>query len=142
MPALASRGRGRRTINEINMVPFIDVMLVLLIIFMVTAPMLTPGTINVPKVGKANRQPIKYATVLIGKDGRLQFKADGNTRSMSEKEAAEAALRWQQSQSDEQAAVIIAADKSVTYETVVKTMGALQKAGVQRVGLSVTQAGG
>ncbi|MFN7856967.1 MAG: biopolymer transporter ExbD, partial [Acidovorax sp.] len=48
MPALASRGRGRRTINEINMVPFIDVMLVLLIIFMVTAPMLTPGMIDVP----------------------------------------------------------------------------------------------
>jgi len=104
--------------------------------------MLTPGTINVPKVGKANRQPVKYATVLIGKDGRLQFKADGSSRSVSEKEAAEAALRWQQSQSDEQAAVVIAADKSVTYETVVKAMSALQKAGVQRVGLSVTQAGG
>ena len=43
MPAVSSRGRGRRTVNEINMVPFIDVMLVLLIIFMVTAPMLTPG---------------------------------------------------------------------------------------------------
>ena len=52
MPAMASRGRGRRTINEINMVPFIDVMLVLLIIFMVTAPMLTPGMIDVPSVGK------------------------------------------------------------------------------------------
>ena len=53
MPAMSSRGRNRRTVNEINMVPFIDVMLVLLIIFMVTAPMLTPGSINVPSAGKS-----------------------------------------------------------------------------------------
>ena len=46
MPATVSRGRGRRTISEINMVPFIDVMLVLLIIFMVTAPLITPSVIN------------------------------------------------------------------------------------------------
>ena len=48
-----SRGRGRRTINEINMVPFIDVMLVLLIIFMVTAPLIAPSMIDLPSVGKA-----------------------------------------------------------------------------------------
>ena len=53
MPALASRGKGRRTINEINMVPFIDVMLVLLIIFMVTAPLIAPSVIDLPSVGKA-----------------------------------------------------------------------------------------
>ena len=57
MPAVASRGRGRRTINEINMVPFIDVMLVLLIIFMVTAPLITPSVIDLPSIGKAARQP-------------------------------------------------------------------------------------
>jgi biopolymer transport protein TolR len=61
MPAMASRGRGRRTINEINMVPFIDVMLVLLIIFMVTAPMLTPGSIDVPSVGKGAKPPKEFA---------------------------------------------------------------------------------
>ncbi|MDP4924174.1 MAG: biopolymer transporter ExbD, partial [Limnohabitans sp.] len=51
MPAASSRGRGRRTISEINMVPFIDVMLVLLIIFMVTAPMITPSMVDLPSVG-------------------------------------------------------------------------------------------
>ena len=56
MPAVASRGRGRRTINEINMVPFIDVMLVLLIIFMVTAPLITPSMIDLPSMGRAGRQ--------------------------------------------------------------------------------------
>lgn len=142
MPAIASRGRGRRTMNEINMVPFIDVMLVLLIIFMVTAPMLTPGMVDVPTVGKANKQPVKFATVVVGKDGLLQLSTDGNTRSVTEKEAATAALAWQQSQPEGSAAVIIAAEKTVSYEAVVKAMSALQKAGVQRVGLSVKQGGG
>ena len=141
MPAMGSRGRGRRTINEINMVPFIDVMLVLLIIFMVTAPMLTPGVVDVPSVGKASKQPVKFATLTVSKDGQLQLQTDGNTRTVTEKEAAEAALQWQKNQPDDKAAVIIAAEKSVTYETVVKAMSALQKAGVQRVGLSVKQGG-
>ena len=140
MPAMGSRGR-RRTINEINMVPFIDVMLVLLIIFMVTAPMLTPGVVDVPSVGKASKQPVKFATLTVSKDGQLQLQTEGNTRTVTEKEAAEAALQWQKNQPDDKAAVIIAAEKSVTYETVVKAMSALQKAGVQRVGLSVKQGG-
>ena len=67
MPSVASRGRGRRTINEINMVPFIDVMLVLLIIFMVTAPLITPSLINLPSVGKADRTPDHFVQVLIDK---------------------------------------------------------------------------
>ncbi len=141
MSAMGSRGRGRRTINEINMVPFIDVMLVLLIIFMVTAPMLTPGVVDVPSVGKASKQPVKFATLTVSKDGQLQLQTEGNTRTVTEKEAAEAALQWQKNQPDDKAAVIIAAEKSVTYETVVKAMSALQKAGVQRVGLSVKQGG-
>lgn len=142
MPAIASRGRGRRTMNEINMVPFIDVMLVLLIIFMVTAPMLTPGLVDVPTVGKASKQPVKFASVMIAKDGSLQVQmGDAPVHSATEKEAVQAILQWQKAQSDAAAAVIIAADKAVMYESVVKTMGALQKAGVQRVGLSVKQGG-
>lgn len=140
MSATAPR-RRRRTINEINMVPFIDVMLVLLIIFMVTAPMLTPGVINVPSVGKASQQPVKFATITVGKDGQLQLQTDGNTRTVSEKEATEAARQWQKDQPEDKSAVIIAAEKSVSYESVVKVMSALQKAGVQRVGLSVKQGG-
>lgn len=140
MPALASRGRGRRTINEINMVPFIDVMLVLLIIFMVTAPMLTPGVMDVPSVGKSSKPPKVFATVLITKDGALQFKTPEATRSLNQREIGETASRWQESQSGE-SAVIISADKGVQYETVVKAMDALQKAGVKRVGLSVKQGG-
>ncbi|MEO6017759.1 MAG: biopolymer transporter ExbD, partial [Polaromonas sp.] len=74
MPAVSSRGRGRRTISEINMVPFIDVMLVLLIIFMVTAPLITPSMIALPKVGKAPTQPLNPVQILIGKDEAIQIK--------------------------------------------------------------------
>ena len=95
MPAMASRGRGRRTINEINMVPFIDVMLVLLIIFMVTAPMLTPGMIDVPSVGKGKNVPKVVAQVIVNKDGSLQLKTPDATRTVTQREVGDAALRWQ-----------------------------------------------
>ena len=142
MPAMASRGRGRRTINEINMVPFIDVMLVLLIIFMVTAPMLTPGVVDVPSVGKGKNMPKVVAQIIVNKDGSLQFKTPEATRSLNQREIGEAASRWQKAQgADSASAVVISADKGVQYENVVKAMDALQKAGVQRVGLSVKQGG-
>ena len=76
MPAMSSRGRGRRTINEINMVPFIDVMLVLLIIFMVTAPLITPSVINLPTVDRANKQPDKPIEIVIKSDDEVQIKKD------------------------------------------------------------------
>ncbi len=140
MPAMGSRGRGRRTINEINMVPFIDVMLVLLIIFMVTAPMLTPGMIDVPSVGKGKNMPKVVAQVIVGQDGALQWKTGDATRSINVREIGTAAREWQQNQPPD-TPVIISADKGVSYDAVVKAMDALQKAGVQRVGLSVKQGG-
>jgi biopolymer transport protein TolR len=62
MAAINTNRRGRRTISDINMVPFIDVMLVLLIIFMVTAPLLSPSVIDVPTVGKASSAPDQVIT--------------------------------------------------------------------------------
>ena len=140
MPAMASRGRGRRTINEINMVPFIDVMLVLLIIFMVTAPMLTPGMIDVPSVGKGKNVPKVVAQVIVNKDGSLQLKTPEATRTVTQREVGDAALRWLKDQSKD-TAVLITAEKGVQYEAVVKALDALRSAGVQRVGLSVKQGG-
>ena len=140
MSATGSRGRGRRTINEINMVPFIDVMLVLLIIFMVTAPMLTPGMIDVPSVGKGKNMPKVIAQVIVGQDGALQWKTGDATRSIYLREIDTAERDWQQNQPPD-TPVIISADKGVSYDAVVKAMDALQKAGVQRVGLSVKQGG-
>ena len=135
MAALASRGRGRRTINEINMVPFIDVMLVLLIIFMVTAPLIAPSMIDLPSVGKAANQPDQVVQIIIGKDETLQLKQKENTTAISLKEVARAVKQAQGSVPN--TAVVISADKNVKYESVVKVMDTLQRAGVSRVGLSV-----
>ena len=139
MPAVSSRGRGRRTISEINMVPFIDVMLVLLIIFMVTAPLITPSMIALPKVGKASGQPPKPIQIEISKDEVIQIKSAGTTTTVKLNEVGAAVKRFQPAvpANEQVTPVVISADKSIKYETVVKVMDALQKANVARVGLSV-----
>ena len=137
MPSHMSRGRGRRTISEINMVPFIDVMLVLLIIFMVTAPLITPSVIDLPSVGNANRQPDQKIEIVIGKDEALQMKIDGTTVGVPLTAVAAEVTRAQSGKPPGSSAVVISADRSVRYESVVKVMDTLQRAGVQRVGLSV-----
>ncbi len=135
MAAVAHRGRGRRTINEINMVPFIDVMLVLLIIFMVTAPLIAPSVINLPSVGKAAKQPDQVVQIIIDKNESLQLKVKDQSTPIALKEIANTVKQAQDKVPN--TAVVISADKSVKYEAVVKVMDALQRAGIARVGLSV-----
>lgn len=135
MASLVSRGRGRRTINEINMVPFIDVMLVLLIIFMVTAPLITPSVIDLPSVGKAAKQPDQVIQIVIGKDESLELKLNDKTTHVPLNEIASSVKQAQQGAANP--AVVISADKNIKYEAVVKVMDTLQRAGVARVGLSV-----
>ena len=148
MPAVSPRGRGRRAINEVNMVPFIDVMLVLLIIFMVTAPLITPSLLELPTVGQASKQPDRIIQIVIGKDERLELKLKDKTNPVK-LEALAAAVKRAQTEPDSEGksggtpktpittAVVISADKTVQYERVVKVMDTLQRAGIQRVGLSV-----
>lgn len=135
MPALVSRGRGRRTINEINMVPFIDVMLVLLIIFMVTAPLITPSVIDLPSVGKAAKQPDQVIQIIIDKEDSIEMKIKEKSTTLGLKSLASAVKQAQDGVLN--SAVVISADKNIKYESVVKVMDTLQRAGVQRVGLSV-----
>ena len=135
MPAVSSRGRGRRTINEINMVPFIDVMLVLLIIFMVTAPMITPSVVDLPSVGKATKQPDQVIQIVVQKDGSLEMVNAAKTSKINFDSLANSVQLAQTGQTS--SAVVISADRNVKYEMVVKVMDTLQRAGIQRVGLSV-----
>ena len=122
------------------MVPFIDVMLVLLIIFMVTAPLITPSMIDLPSVGKASRQPDQIIQIVLGKNDSLEMKIKDKTTSLTMKELAKA-VKAAQGPSDNAAtprsAVVISADKNAKYESVVKVMDTLQRAGILRVGLSV-----
>jgi len=132
-------GRRRRTMNEINMVPFIDVMLVLLIIFMVTAPMITAGVVDLPSVGLSKARPQSVIEVIVGSDEKLRLKVDGRDDGQP-LDPGQLAARVKQAQGGNAATpVVISADRNVKYDAVVRVMDSLQKAGVQRVGLSVKQ---
>ena len=139
MASIAPRGGGRRrTMNEINMVPFIDVMLVLLIIFMVTAPLISPSVIDLPSVGKAATLPDQVIQVEINKDEKVTVKSTG-TVSKTVSSSLDNLVRDVRALQGEasQGPVVITAERTIKYETVVKAMDSLQRAGVQRVGLSV-----
>ena len=141
MPGVVSRGaHRRRSISEINMVPFIDVMLVLLIIFMVSAPLITTGLVDLPSMGKAKQRPSSVIEVIVGTDDKLRIRVDKNDpQSTSLAQLAGTVAGLQAGRTD--VPVVIAADRQVRYESVVKVMDILQKAGVLRIGLAVKQTG-
>jgi biopolymer transport protein TolR len=129
----------RRTISEINMVPFIDVMLVLLIIFMVSAPLITTGVVDLPSMGKSKQRPEHVVEVVVGTDETVKLRIDG--KEPTPVAAGKLAARVRELQAgDANTPVVISADRSVKYEAVVKVMDNLQRAGVLRVGLSVKNA--
>jgi biopolymer transport protein TolR len=141
MPGVVARGpHRRRSISEINMVPFIDVMLVLLIIFMVSAPLITTGVVDLPSVGKARQRPTSVIEVIVGTDDHLRIRIDQkDPQPTSLARLASEVGGLQGGRAD--VPVVIAADKQVRYESVVKVMDILQRAGIQRVGLAVKQTG-
>ena len=142
MPGVIARGhRRRRAMAEMNMVPFIDVMLVLLIIFMVSAPLIATGLVELPSVGKAARAPEHVIEVVVGSDETLRLRVDaGEPQPVT---LAQLAARVRDKQAGNPATpVVISADRAVRYEQVVRTMDILQRAGIQRVGLVVKQGGG
>ena len=140
MPDLAGRhGSRRRSINQINMVPFIDVMLVLLIIFMVSAPLITTGLVDLPSVGKARTKPQSVIEIVLTSDGGMRFKVDnGEPLTVRKPQLIEHVRQAQRGNPD--VPVVIAADKGIKYEQVVDVMRLLQTASIQRVGLAVKQA--
>jgi biopolymer transport protein TolR len=143
MPQSSMRsGRSRRAMADINVVPYIDVMLVLLVIFMVTAPLVAPSIVNLPTVGNATPQPQTPPVIVnIRADGNLSVRyKDDAAGAMHEESMTQADLdnfveTRQQSNADQP--VVIAADKSVKYEIVMNVMSDLKARGVKRVGLLV-----
>ena len=123
--------------NQINVVPYIDVMLVLLVIFMVTAPLINPGQIELPPVGKTSQPPVAPLEVSIRTDESLWLRdrERGTARAQGEPRRS-----WCRRSSEKQArnpeqAVVIAADKDVRYESVLEVMDMLQQNQVKKVGL-------
>ncbi len=142
MNAIRNRGSRRRMMNEINVVPYIDVMLVLLVIFMVTAPLVVPGQIELPSVARASNAPATPIEIIIGADAGLRLRERGAAQIDKPVERAEA-VRYAKARQAEKpdTPVVISADKSVRYEAVLGVMDELQKADIKRIGLAVKPAG-
>jgi biopolymer transport protein TolR len=142
---VASSGRGfglrrsRRSLSEINVVPYIDVTLVLLIIFMVTAPMIVTGTIDLPRVGQSSNNPVAAIEVTVRKDGshsvRLRQQGAEEAR-VSRSELAETVRKLAPSS---ESPIILLAEREVPYDSVVQALSSLQAQGLGRVGLAVRQ---
>ena len=142
MPSVrSSSGRGgRRLKNEINVVPYIDVMLVLLVIFMVTAPMITPGLIELPSMGQAAEVKATPVEVQIAQDGKVSVRLR-QPGAEPEDISRESLVQEVQSRITPDTPVVIAADGRVPYEDVVKAMDELRASGINRLGLLVNQKG-
>ena len=132
--------RHPRLMNQINVVPYIDVMLVLLVIFMVTAPLMNPGQIDLPQVGESLAPPVSPLEVVIKKDNSLALRdhARGGQESRVTRDELVAILKGREGEFADQP-VVISADKSVRYEEVINVMDVLRQQQIKKVGL-LTQA--
>jgi len=131
--------RQRRLKSDINVVPYIDVMLVLLVIFMVTAPMIQPSSVDLPTVGKSNTPPVAPLEVIIRADQTVALhdrSKTGSTEVTLSRSDLAARLKAAQ-QANPQQAVLIAGDKNVRYEAVLSVMDELQRQQVGKIGLLV-----
>jgi biopolymer transport protein TolR len=133
---LIEKRSGRRLMNQINVVPYIDVMLVLLVIFMVTAPLINPGQIELPSMSKTSNPALAPLEVSIHTDQTLWLRdrEKGAAERKVERKELIAAIRQKQADNPDQA-VVIAADKDVRYEAVLEVMDMLQQNQVRKVGL-------
>jgi biopolymer transport protein TolR len=133
--------KRRGPMHEINVVPYVDVMLVLLVIFMVTAPLVTPGVIDLPTVGKAGQPKAVPLEVIVKEDQKLIVRErDAGGHLVSEQPVSRAALAQiikERHAKSPDLAVMIAADKNVRYEAVLNVMDDLRSQSVTRVGLQV-----
>lgn len=133
---MIQRRNKRQLMNEINVVPYIDVMLVLLIIFMITSPLIHPGQVELPEIGQSSMPPIEPLEVSINVDGGLTLRdraAKGEEQKVDRTRLAEL-IKLKQQQNTEQP-VVIAADKRVRYEEVIQIMDLLQQQQVKKIGL-------
>ena len=129
--------RRRRGYAQINVVPYIDVMLVLLVIFMVTAPLLTPGVVNLPKVGQAEQVETSPLEIVLHDHGALDLRAGQAPLAQGlSLEALADRLRTELAPNPERP-VVISADGQVRYESVMRVVDYLQRQQVSRVGLLV-----
>ncbi|WP_303783909.1 ExbD/TolR family protein [Azovibrio restrictus] len=130
--------RARRLKNEINVVPYIDVMLVLLVIFMVATPMMQTGSVDLPSVGQANSPPENPLRVTVGPGGELAV-LDGSGKSRSVSRSELAPLLQAELARNPETAVLVAGDKKASYESVLVALDEIKALGFKRVGLETSR---
>ncbi len=130
--------KQRRLMNDINVVPYIDVMLVLLVIFMVTAPMPPAGSVNLPSVGKSAQPPSAPLEVIVKADASLALRdrADDSPEKTVTRTELVDYIKQVQIKNPQQP-VLIAGDKDVKYEAVLDVMDELQRQQIEKIGLLV-----
>ena len=126
--------RPRKSINQINVVPYIDVMLVLLVIFMITAPLINPGVVELPSVGRELTSPAEPLKVFVRTDQSILLQEGATAPLRVSRDELIARIQDRQKKNPDQA-VVIAADRAVRYEDVVRVLDLLQQKGVRKVGL-------
>jgi biopolymer transport protein TolR len=128
--------RQRRLKNEINVVPYIDVMLVLLVIFMVATPMMTTGSVNLPESGTAPQKPDKYLKVEVKPDGRLSvFDTAGKEIKVGSLRELRGVLGPLKSDGEQAPAVLVAGDGDAPYKNVIEVLDEVKKLHFDKVGL-------
>jgi biopolymer transport protein TolR len=130
----------RKLVSQINVVPFIDVMLVLLIVFMVAAPLIQTGEVKLPTVGTNLAAPQTPVEVTLRKDLSLSVRDTSTQNTASGRlNRAQAVAAVKTLQEKGERAVVIAADKAVPHGEVMSVLSALHEAGVKRVGFMAEQ---
>lgn len=133
--ALFNKRPRRKLLAEMNVVPYIDVMLVLVVILMVAAPFVNPSVVNLPSVSKASKAPDKPVEVIVYTNGKVSIRQDKNLTPVSLAGLVDAVKSV--SGDDAKTPVVILADKEVRYETVIEALKTLQSGGFERVGLAL-----
>jgi biopolymer transport protein TolR len=135
--------KKRGPVHEINVVPYVDVMLVLLVIFMVTAPLVTPAVIDLPTVDKASAPRVVPLEIYVKTDqGLVVRQRDARGSVVNEQSLNRNQLPGfiKSLESKGELSVLIGGDKNARYESVLQVMDELRKQGVQKVGLQVKTA--
>ncbi|MFZ6801587.1 ExbD/TolR family protein [Undibacterium sp. Di24W] len=141
------RGERKRKFKaEINVVPYIDVMLVLLVIFMVAAPMTNPSVINLPTAGQSKQPPSDYIEIALSPNASatISITTKGSANGNSKQESKETALDRKQlmqklkeyHEAKPELSVMVSADKEIKYDEVIQVISEAKKLGINRVGLA------
>ena len=129
-------GRNRKLKSDINVVPYIDVMLVLLVIFMVVAPMTNPNVINLPTAGRTTQPPTDYVEIVLKPDEKASVGVHGKSMKIANGRADLADKLATLHAGNPDLPLMISADKDVKYDEVVQAISDAKKAGIARVGLA------